>query len=79
MKKLNLLFFLWCFCLLGMVAEPIDQTKALTAAQSFLKNKRTASGARRYAPGQLPQITLAGQVKGLYVYNVNNGGFVIVQ
>ena len=78
MKKLNLLLFLWCFCLLGMVAEPIDQTKALTAAQSFLKNKRTASGARRYAPGQLPQITLAGQVNGLYVYNVNNGGFVIV-
>lgn len=79
MKKLNLLFLFCCFFLLGTMAEPIDQTKALTAAQSFLKNKRTASGARRYAPGQVPQITLAGQVNGLYVYNVkNSGGFVIV-
>ena len=79
MKRINVLILLWCCCLLSTVAEPIDKSKALTAAQSFMASKRTATGKPRYAPGKLPTMTLAGEVKGLYVFNVqNNGGFVIV-
>lgn len=59
-------------------ADNVTAEQALRQAQAFVKNHPSATGARR-TPGTTPQLTLARQVCGLYVFNVaEEGGFVIV-
>ena len=78
MKRLLALVLIQ-FSLIGIWAENVTEEQALQRAQQFLTNQRATSGGARRAPGILPQLTLASQVSGLYVFNVNdNGGFVIV-
>lgn len=59
-------------------ADNVTAEQALRQAQAFVKNHPSATGARR-TPGTTPQLTLARQVCGLYMFNVaEEGGFVIV-
>ena len=60
-------------------ADNVSEEQALQLAQSFVNHhKSTAAGPRR-APGTPQEVAPAGQISGLYVFNVvNDGGFVIV-
>lgn len=56
---------------LGMWADELTEKAAQELAQQFVASHNTRKSA--------PTVTAAGQVSGLYVFNVsNNGGFVIV-
>ncbi len=66
-------------CSLWTWAENITAEQALQQARAFVKNHKTATAGARRAPATTPEVTLAGQVSGLYVFNVeDDGGFVIV-
>lgn len=71
------MLLLTVFMSLTAWAENITAEQALQQAQSFLKSHKAANG-RRNAPAVAPQMKLAGQVSGLYVFNATDGGFVIV-
>ena len=71
------MLLLTVFMSLTAWAENITAEQALQQAQSFLKSHKAANG-RRNAPAAAPQMKLAGQVSGLYVFNATDGGFVIV-
>jgi len=58
--------------------EAVTEEQAQEIALAFLKKHHAATAGTRRAPAT-PQLTTAGQVSGLYLFNVNdNGGFVIV-
>ena len=60
-------------------ADEVTAEEALQQAQAFFSNHQSAATGVRRAPGITPQLTAAGQVSGLYVFNVaDGGGFVIV-
>ena len=60
-------------------ADEVTAEEALQQAQAFFSNHQSAATGVRRAPGITPQLTAAGQVSGLYVFNVaDRGGFVIV-
>ena len=60
-------------------ADEVTAEEALQQAQAFFSNHQSAATGVRRAPGIAPQLTAAGQVSGLYVFNVaDGGGFVIV-
>ena len=78
MKKIFTLIFA-LFCVSGTWAEDVTEEQALGQALDFLKNQENTSGGQRRVQGVTPQLTLAGKVSGLYVFNVENeGGFVVV-
>lgn len=78
MKKIFTLIFA-LFCVSGTWAEDVTEEQALGQALDFLKNQENTSGGQRRVQGVTPQLTLAGKVSGLYVFNVeNDGGFVVV-
>lgn len=59
--------------------KQVTAEEALQQAQAFFSNHQSAATGVRRAPGIAPQLTAAGQVSGLYVFNVaDGGGFVIV-
>lgn len=59
-------------------AEGVTQEDALQQARSFVQKREAAGSRMRRTPGT-PQLTLAGKMSGLYVFNIaNEGGFVIV-
>ena len=58
-------------------AGQVTEEQARQQAQNFLTNIRPTSGTRR-ASATTPQFTSTSQVSGLYVFNVDGGGFVIV-
>lgn len=58
-------------------AEQVTEEEARQQAQNFLTSLRPNGGARR-APGTTPQLNTTRQVSGLYVFNLDGGGFVIV-
>ena len=62
-----------------MMAENLTPEQALQQAQSFIQ-KRIADGKNpRRAPGtKAPQLKMTRQVSGLYLFNMTDGGFVIV-
>ena len=67
------------FCTTGIWAEDVTTEQALEEALNFLASKKTSSSSPRHAQGVTPQLTLAGKVSGLYVFNVEgDGGFVVV-
>ncbi len=68
---------LLCAVAQGAWAEQVTKEQAQQQAYEFLTSRRPTSGMRR-APGTVPQLTTACQVSGLYVFNVDGGGFVIV-
>ena len=60
------------------LADNISGDQALQLARQFVTHRAPASG-QRHAPAATQQVTPAGQVSGLYVFNVgSDGGFVIV-
>ena len=73
--------FLWLVFLFavaqGAWAEQVTEEQAQQQAQKFLTNLSPTSGVR-HAPGTMPQFTTIRQVSGLYVFNLDGGGFVIV-
>ena len=65
---------------IGTWAEDVTPEQAMEQAQSFIK-KREVAGSRQWRTlgTATPQLVMARQVSGLYVFNVaDNGGFVIV-
>ena len=58
-------------------ARQVTEEQARQQAQNFLTNIGPTSGTRR-ASATTPQFTSTSQVSGLYVFNVDGGGFVIV-
>jgi hypothetical protein len=58
-------------------AEQVTEEQARQQALNFLTSLSPTDGARR-APGTTPQFTTIRQVSGLYVFNLDGGGFVIV-
>ena len=67
------------FCTTGIWAEDVTTEQALEEALNFLASKKTSSSSPRHAQGATPQLTLAGKVSGLYVFNVEgDDGFVVV-
>ena len=59
-------------------AETVTEEQARQQVQLFLTSHQTTGGPRR-APGITPQTTLAGQLSGLYMFNIGgDGGFVVV-
>ena len=64
---LSLILATWC---INTWADEVTEEQALEQARQFL----SSYGMRRTAPVVSP----AGQVSGLYVFNVSSGGFVIV-
>lgn len=59
--------------------KQVTAEEALQQAQAFFSNHQSAATGVRRAPGIAPQLKAAGQVSGLYVFNVTDGGgFVIV-
>ena len=60
-------------------ADEVTAEQALQEAQSFVTNLQNTPGGPRRAPGTVPQLTAAGQVSGLYLFNIGNQeGFVVV-
>ena len=60
------------------LADNISGDQALQLARQFVTHRAPASE-QRHAPAATQQVTPAGQVSGLYVFNVgSDGGFVIV-
>jgi len=60
-------------------ADEVTDGQALQEAQAFVNNRLNTSGGPRRAPGATPQLTAAGQVSGLYLFNIGDGeGFVVV-
>jgi hypothetical protein len=58
-------------------AEQVTEEQARQQAQDFLTKLQPTNKVRR-AQGTTPQIAATCQVSGLYVFNVDGGGFVIV-
>lgn len=58
-------------------AGNITPDQALLQARNFIQ-KREAAGSRAARAGTTPQLSMASRVSGLYVFNVSDGGFVIV-
>ena len=72
------LMLLAIFCSALAWADNISDEQALQLAQKFVNRHITAAGPR-HAPGTAQQVSSAGKVSGLYVFNVGNDeGFVIV-
>ncbi|MBP5258848.1 MAG: C10 family peptidase [Prevotella sp.] len=71
------LALLWAVAL-GVWADDISADQALEQAQEFLQTRKAANGGPRYAPGKTPKLKLASRLSGLYLFNVDNSGFVIV-
>ena len=72
--------FLSFIMAITVMADNVTPEEALQQAQSFLQNRESTSGIN-HAPRTTtaPRLTMVKQVKGLYVFNVeNNGGFIIV-
>ena len=60
------------------MAEGVTPKQALEQARSFIQKREAAGSRMRKAPA-MPQLEMASQVSGLYVFNIaNDGGFVIV-
>ena len=60
-------------------ADNVSEEHAMQLAQSFVNHHKTTAASPRRAPGTTHEVTPAGLVCGLYVFNVaNDGGFVIV-
>ena len=71
MRKRLLLFVLMISCFVVIWADEVTEKEAQQVAQQFVMSRQN-----RKSP---PKVESAGQVSGLYVFNVsNNGGFVIV-
>ena len=70
--------FLWLVflfaCVQGAWAEQVTEEQAQQQAQKFLTNLSPTSGVR-HAPGTMPQFTTIRQVSGLYVFNLDGGGY----
>lgn len=78
MRKLLLLIFTVFACQLAK-AKDITPNEALQQAKHFLQNKASHGGKGQHAPSVALQLSLAGTVKDLYVFNTtDNQGFVIV-
>lgn len=76
--KRTITFFLSFIMAIAMMAGDVTPGEALQQAQSFIQNRKSRV---KQAPGTrtVPRLTMVKQVKGLYVFNVeNNGGFIIV-
>ena len=86
MKKLTILLARVAMVLLlvvlfptGTWADPVTAESARQAAENFLKSHRTAGSSRKAPKTQVPELTLAGRVSGLYMFNIaDDGGFVVV-
>ena len=76
-KRVLFLMLSMVFSLLSMAGD-VTPAQALQQAQNFMQNHVPSPGAPRRAPGKVPQMKLAAQVNGLYLFNVSDGGFVIV-
>ncbi len=78
MRKVLLLMLSAVFAM-TMTAANVTPQMALSKATSFLKSRVMNGHGPHMAPGATPQLSLATQMEGLYVFNVAaNDGFVIV-
>lgn len=76
-SKATLALFIMIFTTTMAWAEQVTEEEAQQQAQNFLTKLQSTNKVRR-AQGTTPQITATCQVSGLYVFNVDGGGFVIV-
>ena len=77
MKKMLFLMLSIVFPMLLMAAD-VTPAQALQQAQNFVKSRTSFTGGPRRAPGTVPQMKQPRRVKGLYVFNMSKGGFVVV-
>ncbi|MBQ9236318.1 MAG: C10 family peptidase [Prevotella sp.] len=82
-KKLDLRrVFSLLIAIIGYVsasAADITPQQALQQALTFVQEHKSASSGKWNTPTDVARLSLAGQVEGLYVFNVeDNGGFVVV-
>ena len=61
-----------------LMAADVTPAQALQQAQNFVKSRTSFTGGPRRAPGTVPQMKQPRRVKGLYVFNMSKGGFVVV-
>ena len=59
-------------------ADQVTPDEALQQARQFFTQQRSTPGGPRKANAQEPQLKMESQICGLYVFNVADGGFVIV-
>ena len=61
-------------------ADDVTVQQALQQAQSFIQQRENAGSRPKRVKGTVaPQLTMARQFSGLYLFNVaDNGGFVVV-
>jgi len=69
-KRLWIVLALLGCCWAGAWAEELSESQALSLARQFVAGSQVRK--------TVPNVTLAGQVSGLYVFNVSSSGFVIV-
>ena len=81
--KLLMTFVLIVCGIANIWADKLSEKQAMELAQQFVSGQQAKSARGAKAPGKVKQqaqtIEAAGQVSGLYVFNVTgDGGFVIV-
>ena len=69
-KRLWIVLALLGCCWAGAWAEELSESQALSLARQFVAGSQVRKS--------VPNVTSAGQVSGLYVFNVSSSGFVIV-
>ena len=82
-KNLSIIIAMLCTMVQGTWAEELTKKQALELAKQFVASHISAPDNGNAARGNIrqtaPTINEAGQVSGLYVFNVSDdGGFVIV-
>ena len=69
-KRLLIVLALLGCCWAGAWAEELSESQALSLARQFVAGSQVRKS--------VPNVTSAGQVSGLYAFNVSSSGFVIV-
>ena len=79
MTKRLFLSISYLFVLSATFADPITVEQARQAATKFLLDRQAAGSGPHHSASTTPQLTIAGDVCGLYVFNISSDrGFVVV-
>ena len=63
---------------MGATAQDVTKAQAEQRATQFVQQHMAQGQGARLAAGAMPELTLAGEPCGLYAFNVEGGGYVIV-
>lgn len=76
--RLTVYTLLALFSVTSAQADQVTSDEALQMARQFITQQSAKSGGPRRANAQEPQLKMESQICGLYVFNVADGGYVIV-